>query len=220
VSRQRTLAFQPRRFLELSDTAFAYPEDVDAARERLVGVKLFMLRGGDPPILFEAPEASFVGQELVVPRARSLAPEWSGDVTWGGVGAITIPLTAEALSLPGGAGALHEKGLGELYRQWRDDSVQFPAEAARAALEIHSRLALAGAAVVFALLAGPLTLAIGRGRTLSGVALSLLVVFVYYLVMLWARLLGDQGTLPPSLAAWGENGILLLVTLWVIYRLR
>jgi len=220
VSQQRTLAFQPRRFLELSSTAFVYPDDVDSARERLLGVRVFLLRGDDPPALMEAPEAAFVGQELIVPRARSLVPEWNGDVTWGRVGELRIPLTAEALSLPGGAGEMREMSMAALYRRWREHASKYPAEAARASLELHSRLAMAGAALVFALLAAPLTLAVGKGRSLSGVALSLLVVFAYYLVMLWARLLGERGALPPLVAAWGENALLIVVTGWLTYRLR
>jgi lipopolysaccharide export LptBFGC system permease protein LptF len=77
---------------------------------------------------------------------------------------------------------------------------------------------MSAAALVFALFAAPLTLAVGRGRTLSGVALSLVVVFAYYLVMLWARLLGERGLLPPSLAAWGENLLLLALTAWLTSR--
>jgi len=217
VSRQRTLAFTPRRFLELSTTAFAYPDDVDSRTDRLVRVRLFLLRGEDPPVLVEAPEAVFVGGELVAQRPRTYAPGWDGDLAWGTLSSLRVPLRPEALYLPGEAGSLRGQSLGELYRTWRQ-SARTPGQARRAALEIHARLAMSAAALVFALFAAPLTLAVGRGRTLSGVALSLVVVFAYYLVMLWARLLGERGLLPPSLAAWGENLLLLALTAWLTSR--
>jgi lipopolysaccharide export system permease protein len=220
VSEQRALAFQARRFLQLSDTAFVYPEEVDPKRERLVNVKLFMLRGDSPPVLVEAPEAVFVGGELVAPRARPYVPEWSGDVAWGSVGTVKVALKSEGLYLPGGAGELRGSSLGELWRHWQEDKVRYPQQAARWSLEFNSRLAMAVAALVMALLAGPLTVAVGKGHSLSGVALSLGVVFLYYLGMLWLRLAGDRGVLPPVAAAWGENGALLVLTGWLIYRLR
>ncbi|MCX7600281.1 MAG: LptF/LptG family permease [Armatimonadetes bacterium] len=218
VSRRHTLAFMPQRFLELSATAFAYPEDVDDRTDRLLKVKLFLVQGTNPPVLIEAPEAVFASSELVARRPRSYAPGWNGELAWGTLSQLRVPLTAEALYLPGEASRLRAASLQDLYHVWRQRAL--PGEARRAALEIHSRLAVSAAAIVFALFAAPLTLAVGRGRTLSGVALSLVVVFIYYLAMLWARLLGERGVLPPSLSAWGENLLLLALTLWLTWRSR
>lgn len=217
ISRQRTLAFMPRRFLELSSTAFAYPEDVDDRTDRLLRVRMFLLRGEDPPVLIEAPEAVFMDGELLAHRPRSYAPGWNGDLAWGTLSSLRVPLTPQALYLPGEAGRLRSQSLGQLYQTWLQGKGT-PGEARRAALELHSRLAMSAAAVVFALFAAPLTLAVGRGRSLAGVALSLVVVFVYYLVMLWARLLGERGVIPPSLSAWGENLVLLTLTAWLTWR--
>lgn len=216
VSRQRTLAFMPKRFLELSATAFAYPGDVDDRTDRLLKVKLFLLRGADPPVLIEAPEAVFAGSELVASRPRSYAPGWNGELAWGTLSELRVPLTAEALYMPGEASHLRAASLWQLYQIWQRSGRSD--DARKAALEFHSRLAVSAAAIVFALFAAPLTLAVGRGRTLSGVALGLVVVFVYYLVMLWARLLGDRGVLPPWLSAWGENILLLALALWLTWR--
>lgn len=220
ISQQRTLAFQPKRFLQLSDTAFVYPEAVDTKHDRLLGVKLFMLSGDNPPALVEAPEATFVGGKLIAPRAKSYVPQWSGDVAWGTVGTVTVQLRSGGLFLPGGAETIRDSSLGKVWRTWHDEEARYPQDAARWELEFQSRLAMAAAALVLALLAGPLTVAVGKGRSLSGVALSLGVVFVYYLGMLWLRLAGDRGVLPPVAAAWGENGALLVLTGWLIYRLR
>ena len=220
VSRQRTLAFQPKRFLELSNDAAVYASEVDPKRDRLLGVKLFLLRGDRPPVLVLAPEALFTDEGLVVPHAEAIAPDWNGDVTWGNVGTVRVGLSAEALSLPGGSGELRQKPIGELWREWLRLRTEAPKRAARYALELHSRVAMAAAALFFALFAGPLTLTIGRGRSLSGVGLSLVFVFVYYLGMLWTRLLGERGLLPPAAAAWAENIAILVLMAWLVRRLR
>jgi lipopolysaccharide export LptBFGC system permease protein LptF len=220
ISRQRSLAFQPGRFLQLSDQAWVYPGDTDPHGERLLQVKLFLVRGSDPPALVSAPEAFFTRDKLVVPKAQTLVPEWSGDVTWGSAVSMEIPLVPEAFSLPGGAGELRRLSLLELWRRWRAAAPRSPEQAVRLSLEIHARLAIAGACVVLALLGGPLTVAVGRGQSLSGVGLSLGVVFLYFLGMLWTRLLGERGGLPPVAAAWGENAAILVLTGWLLFRLR
>lgn len=220
ISKRRSLAFQPGRFLELSDTAWVYPGDVDPRRERLMKVRVFLLRGDDPPTLVSAEDAVFRPGELLVRGGTAIAPEWSGDVTWGSVGDIHVSLQPEAFALPGGSGELREMSLRELWLNWREAKTRSPGRTASLSLELHSRLALAGAALVFTLLAGPLTLAVGRGQNLAGLALSLLVVFAYYLLMLWSRLLGERGVLPPFAGAWGPNGLLLVLTAWLAYRLR
>lgn len=220
VSQRRSLAFQPRRFLSLSDTAWVYPEDVDQRRDRLLGVSLFMLRGDDPPAMVSAEEAEFRQGELVVRRGHMLVPEWSGDLTIGHVGPVRVSLQPEAFALPGGAGALRQMSLQELARKWRSTRQTQPQRAALLSLEFHSRLAMAAAALAFALLAGPLTLVLGRGQTLAGIALSLFVVLAYYLLMLWFRLLGERGQLPPAAAAWGPNAVVLVLTAWLAFRSR
>ena len=141
-------------------------------------------------------------------------------MAWGHVGTVKVALRSEGLYVPGDVGEMRGASLGMLWKNWHDEMARFPQEAARWELEFHARLAMAAAALVMALLAGPLTVAVGKGHSLSGVALSLGIVFLYYLGMLWLRLAGDRGVLPPVAAAWGENGALLVLTGWLIYRLR
>ncbi|MBC7287099.1 MAG: LptF/LptG family permease [Armatimonadetes bacterium] len=220
VSQQRTLAFRPKRFLEISNEAAVYAEDVDPKSDRLVGVKLFLLRGDQPPILVTSPEAVFTEGALFVPRAQALVPERTGDLTWGSVGDVTINLSPEALWLPGGTGELRSKPLRQLFAEWRRLRSQNGQRAASYSLEIHNRIAVAAAAIAFALLAAPLTLVVGRGRSFSGLGASLVVVFAYYLAMLWTTLLGERGLLPPAAAAWLPNAAVVLMALWLVRRLR
>ena len=120
---------------------------------------------------------------------------------------------------------LRSQGLGdltlaELRERWRQTGPTSPEFARPVAMEFHSRLAMAFACLVFALLAGPVTLRFGRGQSLVGVLATILVIFVFYVVMLWMRMLGNNGRLPVLVACWGENAALLLLAIGAIWRGR
>lgn len=72
-------------------------------------------------------------------------------------------------------------------------------------LSYHRKLAAPFACLVFALLAGPITLRFRYGGSLVGVLLTFLAVLVYFILMLWFQALGQQGMIPPVLSAWAPN---------------
>ncbi|MBU6428284.1 MAG: LptF/LptG family permease, partial [Cyanobacteria bacterium REEB65] len=51
-----------------------------------------------------------------------------------------------------------------------------------------------------------------------GVALSIILVFLYYTAMQTFAALGQGGYLPPALAAWLQNIIFGLVGFWLLTR--
>ncbi len=74
------------------------------------------------------------------------------------------------------------------------------------------KLAFPFSAFVAVLLALPLSAQLGRkGRNLGkafGIALSVLLLFVYYLLMAAFSALGKNGALDPFVAAWVPNAIM------------
>lgn len=76
-----------------------------------------------------------------------------------------------------------------------------------ASLEVtlHMRTALAWACPVLVLVAGALALRARRGGKTVGFGLSLIVLFVYHMLLIAGRAMGDRGTLPPMLAVWIPN---------------
>ncbi len=58
------------------------------------------------------------------------------------------------------------------------------------------------------------------GQQLAGVLVTLLVVFVYYVLMLWLRMLGDSGILQPAVSGWLLNGVIIMISGLVIWRQR
>ena len=85
-------------------------------------------------------------------------------------------------------------------------------------LEINTRLANATACLVFALLAAPIAMRFGRGQSLAGVLVTLVVGFAYFLAGLGLRLLGGSGAIPVSVAAWIQNVVLIIVALIAMRR--
>ncbi|MDR7484399.1 MAG: LptF/LptG family permease [Armatimonadota bacterium] len=75
----------------------------------------------------------------------------------------------------------------------------------RAMMEYHRKFAVPAASVVFAFVAAPLSLLAMRGGRFAGVAASVVLLFVYYVLMSVARALGATGVLSPLLAAWAPN---------------
>jgi lipopolysaccharide export LptBFGC system permease protein LptF len=157
-----------------------------------------------------------------VPAPRFYTLETNGALTWGDSESIDIDLTQVGSSASSYSEGLQDASLSELRQKWQFSAANdhSPILSRPYAMEYHSRLAMAFACVVFALLAGPVTLRFGRGQSLVGVLLTILVIFVFYVIMLWMRMLGNSGRLPVLVAAWGENAALIALALWAIWRQR
>lgn len=72
-------------------------------------------------------------------------------------------------------------------------------------VDYHLKLALPFASLVFALLGAPLSFRSSRGGRTAGIVISLIIMFLYYVVTSVARSLGANGVIPPLAAAWLSN---------------
>ncbi|MDR7468768.1 MAG: LptF/LptG family permease [Armatimonadota bacterium] len=77
--------------------------------------------------------------------------------------------------------------------------------ASASVMELHRKFAVPLAAVVFALLAAPLSVYTAQGGRFLGMGLTVIVLFLYYAVMSSARAMGAAGAVSPALAAWLPN---------------
>ncbi len=77
-------------------------------------------------------------------------------------------------------------------------------------VDYHLKLALPLASFIFGLFGAPLSL-YGKGGKSFGIAVSLVVTFVYYVATSVSRSLGVNGVFPPILAAWFTNGVFALI---------
>ncbi len=81
-------------------------------------------------------------------------------------------------------------------------------------LETQQRFALPVACLLFALLAMPLGINHARSGKGAGFALSLAIVFVYWVLFIVTRNQASRGRIPVLLGAWGAN---LAMLVWVLY---
>lgn len=85
-------------------------------------------------------------------------------------------------------------------------------------IEFHRRFALPAACLVLALVGIPLGLSARKGGRSAGFVLTILLVFIYYLLSLIGVSLARQGKLPPWLGVWAGNMLFFLCGLWLVRR--
>ena len=103
------------------------------------------------------------------------------------------------------------------------DTLPLMAEAGKsmeAAIELHQRLTLPLACLLLALIGVPLGVSSRKGGKSGAFVLTVLVALLYYTSQLGLIGVARQGTLPPAVALWLPNGVLLLLGLWMVYRLE
>jgi len=79
------------------------------------------------------------------------------------------------------------------------------------AVELHQRLSIPMASLVFAMIGTPLGLQPHRSSSSIGLGLSIIIILIYYAVMTVCTALGQGGTLPPVVAAWIPNILGIIV---------
>lgn len=89
-----------------------------------------------------------------------------------------------------------------------------------ALIELHRRLSLPFACVVFSFLALPLSMQLRGAQRSQGFALTLGVLFTYYLLLTVGEALGKKAVLPPGIALWLPNIILGIAGVYLFERAR
>jgi lipopolysaccharide export system permease protein len=86
--------------------------------------------------------------------------------------------------------------------------------------KLQGRFAAPWTCLVVVLIAIPFGAAAGRRNVYVGVASSILICFVYFILQQVGLALGTSGSLPPWLAAWFPNLSFGLAGMWMTTRLR
>lgn len=221
VLRRQSLAFEPGRFTDTGEGVHLYVGGRGPERAELTDVLIFSLQGSEFPLLITAPRAVFAGDHLYPVRARAYHLDREQGLTVVASAGVDVDLRQVARA----AASSHSYGISDLplrdlLRQRAQAELQAPGSGRSLSVELHSRLAMVASCLVFALLAGPVTLRFAHGQSLVGVMLALVIAFAYFLVMLWTRTMGEVGTLPVVVAAWLQDGVLAILSLVALWRLR
>jgi lipopolysaccharide export system permease protein len=85
----------------------------------------------------------------------------------------------------------------------------------------HNKFSFAFVSFVMAFLGIPFSVAKDRSGSFAlGVGICLFFVFIYWTLVSLGLSLGEHGTLPPVLAAWLPNGIMLALSVFFLLRLK
>jgi LPS export ABC transporter permease LptG/LPS export ABC transporter permease LptF len=106
-------------------------------------------------------------------------------------------------------------GLQELLEDTHD-----PAKRQAALVELHYRFALPVASLVLTLVGIPLGLSTRKGGKAVGVVLTILIVFVYYILMAFGLGFAKQGRIAPALGLWLANALFAATGALMLLHLR
>lgn len=86
------------------------------------------------------------------------------------------------------------------------------------ALDFHLRFSIPLSCLIFALMAAPLSLRFARGGSFWGILLSIVLGFIYYNCIFFAKVVGSSGAIPPAVAGWFQDVVFGLLALFLIAR--
>ena len=87
-------------------------------------------------------------------------------------------------------------------------------------LEYGYKLAIPLSSLVLVLCIAPLSLRFGKGGGFMGVLIGIVVLFFYWNVILFSRVLGETGGLSPALAGWSEVVIFTILGAFLMWKIE
>ncbi len=109
--------------------------------------------------------------------------------------------------------------MGPLWKATQDTTLT-KQERNEARIEFHQRLALSMACILLALLAVPLGVSSRKGGKSGAFVVTVAIGFLYYMGLITLIGLARQGTLPPEVALWIPNLVLLTIGVFFVARLE
>lgn len=104
-----------------------------------------------------------------------------------------------------------------LYRSWRTARAE-KRSTKNMEIEFQKRLSVSYACLLFGIIGAPLGIRKGRSGKSAGIAISIGVILVYYLVLGTAARLAGSGALSPVAATWIPNGLITLAALALLIK--
>ncbi|MBI4394910.1 MAG: LptF/LptG family permease [Candidatus Omnitrophica bacterium] len=103
-----------------------------------------------------------------------------------------------------------------LYRLKTDMEVQQNSKKRRETeTEIHKKISFSFATIVFVLIGLPIAIISRRGEIVISFAIAMAIVSIYYTLFVWGRSMAINGYLPPGVALWLPNILLVVVSVFL-----
>ena len=84
--------------------------------------------------------------------------------------------------------------------------------------ELYQRVTIPMASLIFTIVGIPLGLQPNRNSSSRGVAMSIIIIFIYYSFMTMSGAIAQSGSINPAYAVWIPNFVGLIVGLWLMRR--
>jgi lipopolysaccharide export system permease protein len=85
-------------------------------------------------------------------------------------------------------------------------------------MDLHMKFSIPFACIVYGLIGIPLGIQPRRSGKSYGFILGILVVLAYYILLTSAEMLSNKGTLPPVLASWAPNIVLMALAVYLLVQ--
>lgn len=85
-------------------------------------------------------------------------------------------------------------------------------------LEFSKRFSLPFSCIIFVLLALPFGTIFSRGGKYSGIAVSLFLIIIFYVLFILGETLGKEGIVNPAFSIWTPNIIMGTIAIYLVYR--
>jgi LPS export ABC transporter permease LptF len=216
---QQAILVRPNEFINPGHGVVFYVHSTDPATGELRDVRVFYEQPDGFPMLIVARRAWFEDRLLSVGRSLIYTLSPKGEPTMADSSRSSIDLAEIRQAARGDANRLQAMTFGELRMQAERVREQGLAGQSQYSVELHSRLAFALSCLVFAILAVPIVNAVGHTQSLVGLLATLLIIFVYYVLMLWVRMFADQAVIPPY-GVWALDIIIAGIALGFLWRQR
>ncbi len=107
-----------------------------------------------------------------------------------------------------------------IYRLKHDDETKrVPKKRRETETEIHKKISFSFATVVFVLIGLPVAIISRRGEIIVSFSIAMAVAAIYYVLFVWGRTMAINGYVPPWLALWLPNYILIIISVFLGKRM-
>jgi lipopolysaccharide export system permease protein len=185
-------------------------------RQALLGITIYQLGQDFRPVrMIQAASAIWDGNrwELIGPRTREFGPEGVREFE-GQPDGFALPESLEDFRV---VSVEPEEFSYRMLRRQIHGLQAKGVDASESWVDLHLKLALPAASIILMLVAVPLAT---RGTRVSSLpaaaALGFALGFSYFIVLAFARALGQTGTLPPLIAAWTSNAVFALIATYLL----
>ncbi len=202
---------QPRVFIEQFPNLLLYLRDVTSSRASWSGVfiadmtqhnqvKVTLAESG---LLVNEPDHNRFVLHLEHGTTHEFDPQHPQEYS-----VVSFNDTETPIDTDQGEGGAAEPGTPpylSLSQLWQ--RIHQPKDRQAALVELHYRFALPAAAIVLALVGIPLGISTRKGGKSVGIMLSLLLFFLYYILMAFGRTFAMQGRVSPIIGLWIANAL-------------